>query len=64
MDPKELAQQIAQAHADIEVRLTELRTQKEKINSEIKELLEQQQALPVARTKRAPRKKPAAIAAE
>lgn len=64
MDPKELAKQIAQAHADIEVRLTELRTQKEKINSEIKELLEQQHALPVARTKRAPRAKSVAAAAE
>jgi len=63
MTPQELSQQIAQAHADIEVRLTELRTQKEKINSEIKALLEQQQALPVARTKRAPRSKPAANAA-
>jgi hypothetical protein len=65
MDPVELAKQIAQAHADIEVRLTELRGQKEKINDEIKDLLAKQMALPVPRTKRAPRKKaPVAAAAE
>lgn len=57
MTPQELAQQIAQAHADIEVRLTELRTQKDAINAEIKSLTKQQMELPVARTKRAPRKK-------
>jgi hypothetical protein len=62
MTPQELSAQIAQAHADIEVRLTELRTQKDAINAEIKSLMQQQQDLPVSRVKRAPRQKKNGVA--
>jgi len=57
MDAQTLTKQIADAHADIELKLEELRTQKTAINEQIKILLEQQQQLPVLRTKRAPRAK-------
>lgn len=52
LDPDKLKAEIQTAHASIDLRLTELRRQRDEISEEIKVLLVQQKALPVLRTTR------------